>query len=35
MTWTHVDVRAFGGVENLELVHEESLPEPGPGQVRV
>jgi len=35
MTWTHVDIRAFGGVENLELVHEESLPEPGPGQVRV
>lgn len=35
MAWTHVDVRAFGGAENLELVREASLPEPGPGQVRV
>ena len=33
--WQHVDVKAFGGPEQLELVTETTLPEPAPGEVRV
>ena len=35
MAWQHISIAAFGGPEVLELVSEEALPEPGPGQVRI
>lgn len=35
MQWKHVDISAFGGPENMRVVTETALPEPGPGQVRV
>lgn len=35
MSWKHVDITAFGGPENIQLIEEPDLPEPGPGQVRV
>lgn len=34
-TWQHIQLTAFGGPEQLALVNEDTLPEPGPGQVRV
>ena len=33
--WQHIQLSAFGGPDKLQLVAENSLPEPGPGQVRV
>ena len=33
--WQRIELTAFGGPENLRLVTEHTLPEPGPGQVRV
>lgn len=35
MPYQHVVLRAFGDPEQLEVVTEEKLPEPGPGQIRV
>lgn len=35
MPYQHIVLKAFGGPENLGLVTEAALPEPGPGQVRV
>lgn len=35
MSWQHIVVKQFGGPEQLELVTEKALPEPGAGQVRV
>jgi NADPH:quinone reductase-like Zn-dependent oxidoreductase len=35
MTWRHVRIARFGGPEDLELVEELTLPEPGPGEARV
>lgn len=35
MQWKHVDINAFGGPENIRIVTENALPEPGPGQIRV
>jgi len=34
-TWQHIELQQFGGPEQLKLVTEPRLPEPGPGQVRV
>ncbi|PLW83631.1 zinc-binding dehydrogenase [Kineobactrum sediminis] len=33
--WQRIELTAFGGPENLKVVTEQQLPEPGPGQVRV
>jgi len=33
MTWQHIRIARFGGPEVLELVAEESIPAPGPGEV--
>lgn len=33
--WQHIQLTAFGGPDTLELIAEDTLPEPGPGQVRV
>ena len=33
--WKHIDISAFGGPENMQVVTEEKLPEPARGQVRV
>lgn len=35
MSYQRVVLTEFGGPEKLQLVREESLPEPGPGQIRV
>jgi NADPH:quinone reductase-like Zn-dependent oxidoreductase len=35
MAWQRIRIDRFGGPEVLELVEETSLPEPGPGEVRV
>jgi NADPH:quinone reductase-like Zn-dependent oxidoreductase len=35
MQWTRIELAAFGGPEQLRVVEETALPEPGPGQVRV
>lgn len=35
MTYQSVDIRRFGGSEVLELVTHDTIPEPGPGEVRV
>lgn len=35
MAWQHIEIARFGGPEVLELVTEEALPEPGPGEVRI
>ena len=35
MGYRRVLITEFGGPEVLEIVEEESLPEPGPGEVRV
>ena len=34
-SWQHIQLSAFGGPDKLQLVTENSLPEPGPGQLRV
>lgn len=33
--WQHIQLTAFGGPDKLQLVTESTLPEPGPGQLRV
>jgi NADPH:quinone reductase-like Zn-dependent oxidoreductase len=35
MAWQHIQIDRFGGPEVLELVTEEALPEPGPGEARI
>ena len=35
MAWQHIDIDAFGGPDQLRVVQETALPEPGPGQLRV
>lgn len=35
MAWEHIEIARFGGPEVLELVSEEALPAPGPGEVRI
>lgn len=35
MTWQHIVINAYGGPEQMQLVTEDALPEPGPGQIRV
>lgn len=35
MSWKRIELRAFGGPENLQMVEEDTLPEPLAGQIRV
>jgi NADPH:quinone reductase-like Zn-dependent oxidoreductase len=35
MAWRHLRIAQFGGPEVLQLVEEPTLPEPGPGEVRI
>lgn len=35
MMWQHIQIARFGGPEVLDLVEEATLPEPGPGEVRI
>jgi NADPH:quinone reductase-like Zn-dependent oxidoreductase len=35
MSWQHVRISRFGGPEVLELVEETTIPDPGPGEVRI
>jgi NADPH:quinone reductase-like Zn-dependent oxidoreductase len=35
MPWQHISIAAFGGPETLQLVEEEEIPQPGPGEVRI
>jgi NADPH:quinone reductase-like Zn-dependent oxidoreductase len=35
MTWQHLRISRFGGPEVLQLVEESTIPEPGPGEVRI
>jgi NADPH:quinone reductase-like Zn-dependent oxidoreductase len=35
MAWQHVRISRFGGPEVLELAEEQTLPDPGPGEVRI
>jgi NADPH:quinone reductase-like Zn-dependent oxidoreductase len=35
MAWQLIRISRFGGPEVLDLVEEESIPEPGPGEVRI
>jgi len=35
MPWQHVRVSRFGGPEVLELAEEQTIPDPGPGEVRI
>src|SRR5271167_2959597 len=35
MAWQHLRISRFGGPEVLEMVEEPSVPEPGPGEVRI
>ena len=35
MAWRHLRIARFGGPEVLQLVEEPTLPEPGPGEVRI
>jgi NADPH:quinone reductase-like Zn-dependent oxidoreductase len=35
MSWKHIRISRFGGPEVLELVEQRSIPEPGPGHVRI
>lgn len=35
MAWEHIEIARFGGPEVLELVTEDTLPLPGPGEVRI
>jgi NADPH:quinone reductase-like Zn-dependent oxidoreductase len=35
MSWQHISIAAFGGPETLQLVEEQDIPEPGPGEVRI
>ena len=35
MPWQHLRVSRFGGPEVLQMVEEQTAPEPGPGEVRI
>src|SRR5271155_3334583 len=35
MPWQHLRISRFGGPEVLQVVEEPSIPEPGPGEVRI
>src|SRR5271157_1046065 len=35
MPWRHIRIARFGGPEVLELVEEQTVPAPGPGEVRI
>src|SRR5580698_4968612 len=35
MPWQHVRISRFGGPEVLQIVEEPTIPEPGPGEVRI
>ena len=35
MPWQHIRISRFGGPEVLELAEETTIPDPGPGEVRV
>jgi NADPH:quinone reductase-like Zn-dependent oxidoreductase len=35
MAWQHIRIARFGGPEVLELAEEQTIPEPGPGEVRI
>jgi NADPH:quinone reductase-like Zn-dependent oxidoreductase len=35
MSWEHLRISRFGGPEVLEMVEEPSIPDPGPGEVRI
>src|SRR5579863_10243180 len=35
MSWQHISIARFGGPEVLQLVEQPTIPEPGPGEVRI
>ena len=35
MSWQHIRISRFGGPEVLELTEEATIPDPGPGEVRI
>ena len=35
MAWQHVRIARFGGPEVLELAEQPTIPDPGPGEVRI
>src|SRR5271170_3967684 len=35
MAWQHIRIARFGGPEVLELAEEQTIPAPGPGEVRI
>src|SRR6478736_4743379 len=35
MPWQHVRISRFGGPEVLQVAEESTIPEPGPGEVRI
>src|SRR5271167_985128 len=35
MAWQHLRISRFGGPEVLQVVEEATIPEPGPGEVRI
>ncbi len=35
MAWQHLRISQFGGPEVLQVVEESTIPEPGPGEVRI
>jgi NADPH:quinone reductase-like Zn-dependent oxidoreductase len=35
MSWQHICITRFGGPEVLELAEQPTIPEPGPGEVRI
>jgi NADPH:quinone reductase-like Zn-dependent oxidoreductase len=35
MSWRHIRISRFGGPEVLDLVEEPTVPDPGPGEVRI
>src|SRR5271167_2675139 len=35
MSWQHIRVARFGGPEVLELAEQQTVPDPGPGEVRI
>ena len=35
MTWQKISISQFGGPEVLDLIEESTIPEPGPGQIRI
>ena len=35
MAWQHIRIARFGGPEVLELAEQQTIPDPGPGEVRI